>query len=92
MFEVDFWGAVGVSREAVRFFREENSPPGGRLINVSTLAAIIPTRGIEFYGARWVYFTHYSYSFTDVYYIVAQNLKFSPNLLHKRLTTVGKLG
>nr|VWO98277.1 Uncharacterized protein [Ganoderma boninense] len=32
MFEVDFWGATHVSQEAVRFFRDENEPQGGRLI------------------------------------------------------------
>ena len=32
MFDVNFWGTVAVSREAVRFFREENTPRGGRLI------------------------------------------------------------
>ena len=55
LFEVDFWGAVNVSTEAVRFFREENKPIGGRLINVSTLAAIKPTPAIGFYGARYVF-------------------------------------
>ena len=53
--ETNFWGAANVSREAVRFFREENVPKGGRLINVSTLAAGKPTAGIGFYGARYVY-------------------------------------
>ena len=55
LFDVDFWAAVNVSKEAVRFFREENVPKGGRLINVSTLAAGKPTAGIGFYGARYVY-------------------------------------
>ncbi len=28
MFDVNFWGATNVSREAVRFFREVNKPAG----------------------------------------------------------------
>ncbi|GJE91655.1 NAD(P)-binding protein [Phanerochaete sordida] len=37
VFEVDFWGAAAVSKEAVRFFREENpAGTGGVLLNVSS--------------------------------------------------------
>lgn len=36
MFEINFWGAEKVTREAVRFFREENQPQGGRLLQVSS--------------------------------------------------------
>lgn len=36
MFEVNFWGATNVTREAVRFFREENQPCGGLLIQNSS--------------------------------------------------------
>lgn len=33
MFDVNFWGAVNVNKEAVKFFREENPPGiGGRLL------------------------------------------------------------
>lgn len=39
--ELNFWGAVNISREAVRFFREENNPPHGRLLNVSSGAGIV---------------------------------------------------
>ena len=31
MFDVNFWGAIGVAREAVRFFRDVNKLQGGRL-------------------------------------------------------------
>ncbi len=41
MFEVDFWGAAHVSQEAVRFFREENSPRGGRLIQNSAGVGLV---------------------------------------------------
>ncbi|KAJ7636328.1 hypothetical protein FB45DRAFT_1024450 [Roridomyces roridus] len=37
MFEVNFWGALNVSKEAVRVFRDVNPPnAGGRLLNVSS--------------------------------------------------------
>ena len=36
MFDVNFWGAVRVSTEAVRFFREVNKPTGGRLLQMSS--------------------------------------------------------
>ncbi|KAG1842889.1 NAD(P)-binding protein [Suillus subalutaceus] len=34
MFEVNFWGAMHVSKEAVKFFREVNKPIGGRLLGL----------------------------------------------------------
>lgn len=52
IFEVNFWGASHVSREAVRFFREENQPIGGRLVQVSSSAGIHPPPAIVYYGAR----------------------------------------
>ena len=41
VFELNFWGAVNVSREAVRFFREENKPARGRLLNISSGAGMV---------------------------------------------------
>ena len=41
MFDVNFWGAADVAVEAVRVFREENRPRGGRLIVNSAGAGII---------------------------------------------------
>ncbi|PCH34688.1 NAD(P)-binding protein [Wolfiporia cocos MD-104 SS10] len=38
MFEVNFWGAANVSREAVRHFREVNTPQGGILLQVNSMA------------------------------------------------------
>ena len=32
LFEVNFWGAANVSREAIKFFREVNQPAGGHLL------------------------------------------------------------
>ncbi|KAH7924106.1 NAD(P)-binding protein [Leucogyrophana mollusca] len=51
VFEVNFWGAANVSREAVRFFREENSPAGGRLLQMSSLSGIESTPGVGYYCA-----------------------------------------
>ncbi len=51
MFEVDFWGAAHVSQEAVRFFREENSPQGGRLIQNSAGVGLVVMPVFGFYTA-----------------------------------------
>ncbi|KAF8996904.1 hypothetical protein BDQ17DRAFT_1284212 [Cyathus striatus] len=40
MFEVNFWGAANVSKEAIRFFRDVNKPSGGRLIQASSVAGL----------------------------------------------------
>ena len=37
MFETNFWGALHVSKEAIRFFRDDNPPGiGGRLLSMSS--------------------------------------------------------
>jgi len=36
LLDVNFWGAVRVTKEALRFFREVNKPVGGRLLQVSS--------------------------------------------------------
>ncbi|KAJ6481465.1 hypothetical protein C8R47DRAFT_1134514 [Mycena vitilis] len=49
LFDVNFWGAVAVSKEAVRVFRDVNpSNTGGRLLNVSSSAGLsgVPILGI----------------------------------------------
>jgi len=51
MFDVNFWGAMNVSKEAVRFFREVNKPQGGRLWNVSSMAGILPVAALGYYSA-----------------------------------------
>lgn len=51
LFEVNFWGALRVSQEAVRVFREENAPRGGRLLQVSSTAALDGAPAVGFYGA-----------------------------------------
>ena len=51
LFEVNFWGAAHVSQEAVRFFREENAPQGGYLIQNSASAALTTVPTFGFYSA-----------------------------------------
>lgn len=48
LFEVNLWGAISVSKEAVRVFRDFNKPSGGRLIQVSSCAGVgsIPSMSI----------------------------------------------
>ena len=52
MFEPNFWGAMHVTREAVKFFREVNGPSvGGRLLQVSSIVGITGGPGLGFYSA-----------------------------------------
>lgn len=51
IFDTNFWGAANVSREAVRFFREENKPSGGLLLNNSSMSGIQSIPGIAYYSA-----------------------------------------
>ncbi|KIJ24335.1 hypothetical protein M422DRAFT_194779, partial [Sphaerobolus stellatus SS14] len=54
LFEVNFWGLVNVSKEAVRFFREVNKPGvGGVLLNASSMAGLAGLPAMSFYSARW---------------------------------------
>ncbi|KAJ7695775.1 NAD(P)-binding protein [Mycena rosella] len=51
LFEVNFWGAMNVARQAVSFFREENTPSGGLLINMSSMFGIDAPPAAGFYAA-----------------------------------------
>lgn len=52
LFDTNFWGSANVSREAVRFFREENRPgEGGRLVVNSSLGGISPITSNGYYTA-----------------------------------------
>lgn len=51
VFDVNFWGATSVAREAVRFFRDENKPAGGNLINVSSTVSVGAVAAFGFYSA-----------------------------------------
>jgi NAD(P)-dependent dehydrogenase (short-subunit alcohol dehydrogenase family) len=51
LFDINFWGAAQVSREAVRFFREVNNPRGGRLLQVSSGLGLVGQTACAFYCA-----------------------------------------
>ena len=50
-FEVNYWGALTVSTEAVKFFREINKPQGGKLWNVSSVVGWIAPPALSQYAA-----------------------------------------
>lgn len=52
LFEVNFWGASHITREAVRSFREENNPMGGRVLQMSSLSGVSSSPGSVYYCAR----------------------------------------
>ncbi|RPD71635.1 NAD-P-binding protein [Lentinus tigrinus ALCF2SS1-7] len=52
LFDTNFWGAICVSREAVKFFREVNAPGvGGRLLQNSSITGITGREGMTYYAA-----------------------------------------
>ena len=51
MFEVNFWGAAYVAREAVKCFRDVNKPQGGTLLNVSSYMGLIAQPLMGYYVA-----------------------------------------
>lgn len=50
-FEVNYWGALTVSTESVKFFREVNKPQGGRLWNVSSSVGLTAPPALSQYSA-----------------------------------------
>lgn len=60
LFEVTFWGAARISREAIRCFRDVNKPSvGGRLLINSSMAGLSALSGLGYYSAskcgKWKY-------------------------------------
>jgi len=51
LFDLNFWGATNVSKEAVRIFRDVNKPIGGRLLQVSSMVGIEGRPGLGYYSA-----------------------------------------
>ncbi|KAL1946153.1 hypothetical protein VTO73DRAFT_15280 [Trametes versicolor] len=52
LFDTNFWGAVSVTREAVKFFRESNRPgAGGRLLQMTSVYGIAGVPCSAFYSA-----------------------------------------
>ncbi|TFK79829.1 NAD-P-binding protein, partial [Polyporus arcularius HHB13444] len=50
--EVNFWAPVKISREAVRWFRENNPPrQGGRVLNISSCGGFISNPTLAYYSA-----------------------------------------
>jgi NAD(P)-dependent dehydrogenase (short-subunit alcohol dehydrogenase family) len=52
LFDTNFWGAVYVAQEALRFFRDANPTPGGRLLQVSSFLGHACIPSAAFYCAR----------------------------------------
>ncbi|KAF7795784.1 hypothetical protein EIP86_006951 [Pleurotus ostreatoroseus] len=50
LFDTNFFGAMNVSREAVRVFRDVNKPIGGRLLITSSVAGLSPVPIIGYYA------------------------------------------
>ncbi|KAF9648922.1 NAD-P-binding protein [Thelephora ganbajun] len=50
-FEVNYWGALAVSTESVKFFREVNKPQGGKLWNVSSAVGWTAPPALSQYSA-----------------------------------------
>ena len=52
LFDINFWGAVNVSKTAVKFFRDENPRGvGGRLITNSSGTGIRPAACLPYYSS-----------------------------------------
>ncbi|KAI0369414.1 NAD-P-binding protein [Pilatotrama ljubarskyi] len=52
IFDVNFWGATNVTRQALKFFRESNPPGhGGRLLQMSSLRGLVGAPLHAFYAA-----------------------------------------
>lgn len=51
LFETNFWGAMGVAREAVRFFREVNTTQGGHLISITSMLSVATSGALGYYTA-----------------------------------------
>ncbi|KAF5328223.1 hypothetical protein D9619_013440 [Psilocybe cf. subviscida] len=55
-FDVNFWGATNVSKEAVRVFRDVNKPAGGRLLQASSIVGVNAMPILGFYSAsKWAF-------------------------------------
>ncbi|KAL7279597.1 hypothetical protein ACG7TL_006002 [Trametes sanguinea] len=52
IFETNFWGALKVTRAAIKFFRESNPPGvGGRLLQISSVLGVVALGAHTFYAA-----------------------------------------
>ncbi|KZT04685.1 NAD(P)-binding protein [Laetiporus sulphureus 93-53] len=62
LFDVDFWGAVNVNKEAIRVFRDVNQPRGGKLLQMSSRCGVEGGPLIGFYHAAKFAFEGFSES------------------------------
>ena len=51
LFDVNFFGAANVTKEAVRVFRDVNRPQGGQLLQMSSMAVHLDAAAHAFYAA-----------------------------------------
>jgi len=51
VFDLNLWGAVNVSKEAVRIFRDVNKPVGGTLLQISSVAGVYAHPAVGYYSA-----------------------------------------
>jgi len=58
LFDVNFWGAANVTKEAIATFRDFNKPRGGRLLQVSSRTALKVVPGVAHYAATYVTSSH----------------------------------
>ncbi|KAJ7174416.1 hypothetical protein C8R46DRAFT_1251904 [Mycena filopes] len=64
-FEVQFWGPVNVTREAIKFLRDVNPKGhGGLVINVSSAGGYLANPGISFYNASKFALEGFTQAFT----------------------------
>jgi NAD(P)-dependent dehydrogenase (short-subunit alcohol dehydrogenase family) len=54
LYDVNFWGAINVSKEAVKVFREVNKPIGGVLLQASSVVGVSGHAGGAIYSSRCV--------------------------------------
>lgn len=58
--DVNFWAAANVTREALRVFRDVNSPPGGRLLQNITMGVYAAVPLMSYYAASKAGFQAFS--------------------------------
>jgi len=51
LIETNFWGTVALTQHAMRIMRDENSPQGGVVMNVSSMGGRVAFQGHAFYHA-----------------------------------------
>lgn len=68
LYDVNFWGAINVSKEAVKVFREVNKPVGGVLLQASSVVGVSGHAGAAVYSSSYAFETHLCIS-THAYFL-----------------------